>query len=232
MITGVFGLPGSGKTTFLTWIAKRALAGKKLQIGHLWAKSNLGEFRHYDHIFSSFPIVGCYKLDYDTIGSFQYEKCLILIDEMSHYQDCRDWQSYDKGKKYFFSMARHMCVDLIYCSQWYKDIDKKIQNMTAKLFYIEHGSFETSLIYPITRDVAIKGDIVGTYKLAPPIGRTRLHRRKLYGEFDSFDFARLPDVPLIPWKDETLTEDDSAFPPPPEFIPVPPSGLDWWMKRA
>lgn len=201
MMSGVFGLPGSGKTTFLTWCAERALNRKPLFVGHLWGRVPLGEFRYYDHIFTTFPVKGCYHFDYEqTVGLFQYERCLILIDEMSHLQDNRDFKTYSKEKKYFFSMLRHMLIDLVYCSQSYVDCDKKIQNMTSQLFLIEKRGGHRSRICPVIPSQLIQNHSIDVgYDLAPWISRTTLHRKKLYGKFDSFDFKRLPPVPLVPW---------------------------------
>ena len=200
MICGVFGLPGAGKTTFLTWCARRALAGKPLRVGHLWAKIPLGEFDHYDRVYSTFPVKGAYKFDYDCVGVFQFERCLILIDEMSHLQDNRDFKTYDAGKKYFFSMARHMMIDLIYCSQSYTDCDLKIRNMTTRLFLIQKRAFDRSRISPVKPEWLVQGKELSVgYTLAPSISCTTLNRRKLYEYFDSFDFHRLPPVPAIPW---------------------------------
>ena len=201
MLCGVFGLPGSGKTTFLTWCADRALQKKPLFVGHLWGREYIAEFDNYDAIFSTFPIAGCFRFDYEeTVGIFQYEKCLILIDEMSHVQDNRDYKNYTPQKKYWWSMLRHMKIDCIYCSQSYHDCDRKIQNMTHKLFLIEKRSGHRSRISPVLPEQITKNhDITVGYSVAPWISRTTLNRKKLYSKFDSFDFKRLPPVPLVPW---------------------------------
>lgn len=225
MNSGIFGLPGSGKTTVLTWCALRALAGKPLYIGHLWGKIPLQEFdsRSYENVFTTFPVPGCARFDYeDTVGTFQYKRCLILIDEMSLYQDNRDFKTYTKEKKLFFATLRHTESDLIYCSQDWRDVDKKIQNMTHNLFLVEGRSRHRSRISPILPEQACKlGDIKTVYSLAPRISRTTLHRKSLYSSFDSFQLygKPLPPVPVHPWYPETETE--------PELPPLAP-----WIPRA
>lgn len=201
MISGVFGLPGAGKTTFLTWCALRALNNQPLFVGHLFRKVYLTEFDNYDAVFTTFPLAGCFKFDYEnTAGIFRYKRALILVDEMSMIQDNRDFKNYNANKKYFWAYMRHSESDCIYCSQSYLDCDKKIQNMTSALFLIEKRPRDRSRVSPVLPEQLIqKHDITVGYTLAPPMSRTTINRRKLYSCFDSFDYADLPLVPLIPW---------------------------------
>ena len=81
MVTGVFGLPGAGKSTFLAWCAFRASRGKSLRIGLGVAGGvDLQSQRRYERIYSNFPLLGCYPLDWDSLGVMDYSNCLILID--------------------------------------------------------------------------------------------------------------------------------------------------------
>ena len=82
MIVGVFGLPGAGKSTFLTWLILRALKCKPLFIGHFSYKKQIGEFRTYKRVFSNIPIDGTYKLDFDALGKYDFNDSLIIIDEI------------------------------------------------------------------------------------------------------------------------------------------------------
>ena len=84
MITGVFGLPGAGKTTFLTWLTLRALRKKPLYIGHLGFKKMIGECRTYDKVYSNVPIDGTYKLTFEHLGKVDFSDCLIIIDEADY----------------------------------------------------------------------------------------------------------------------------------------------------
>ena len=58
MIVEILGLPGAGKTTTLTWICLRALAGKPLKVGHFSYTRYIGEVAKYDRVFSNVPIDG------------------------------------------------------------------------------------------------------------------------------------------------------------------------------
>ena len=61
MVVGYFGLPGSGKTTFLTRIAQKEL--KRMKKG----KSK------YKHILTNFYCDGCEKIQYSYLGNYEIE---------------------------------------------------------------------------------------------------------------------------------------------------------------
>ena len=61
MISGVFGLTGAGKSSFLAWCASRAQRGKRLHIGlsaagGVWLQDESS--KAYDRIYSNFPLKG------------------------------------------------------------------------------------------------------------------------------------------------------------------------------
>ena len=72
MIQGYFGLPGSGKTTFLTMLAQNEL--KKI-------RKNKSV---YDKVLTNFYCDGCYKIDYKDLGHYSIENSLILLDISIH----------------------------------------------------------------------------------------------------------------------------------------------------
>lgn len=92
MIIGIWGLPGSGKTTTLTAISQKALAGKRF----------LPELRNdYEYVFTNFYSEGCYKLDFDDLKNCAIENSLMIIDEISLYADSRNFKTFDAGLMYF-----------------------------------------------------------------------------------------------------------------------------------
>lgn len=199
MITGIFGLPGAGKSSFLAYLSQRATQGKTLCCGHLWAKIPLTSERWYDRIYSNFPMRGCYKLDWENLGLFDFSHSLILIDEIMHVCDARDWKDFDKNKKYFFSMARHMGTSIIYASQGYADTDVRIRNLTAQILYIRNEGAYTS-VTPVLKSWDFKHSIDECYALQPPIARTRIRRKKYYHLFDSYTYKKLPENPALLWE--------------------------------
>lgn len=199
MITGMFGFPRAGKTTTLAYFSQRAIAGKPLFIGHGFFRTYITEHTKYNKIFSTVPLPGCFQLDFDMLGHYNYHDCLIIIDEISHFCDCRDWKNFTSDLRYFFTMHGHYNVDIIYCGQNYKDCDKKITNMTMQLLKIQkRGGF--TIITPMkAKECTVNGIPELRFVDAPPLGRTFIRRKKYYSLFDSFDRKQLPDFEPVPW---------------------------------
>ena len=181
MIYGIFGLPGSGKTTLLCKIAKKTMkTGKK--------------------VFTNFPCKGCYKLDFQTLGKFNYCDCLLLIDEISLICDSRDWKNFNSDLRYFFTNHRHYNIDIYYCSQWFTDTDVKIRRMTEQLFYVERKLLGLSMQFDVIRDIVTteNGEIADSYKFK----HGKLFFRPLYYKmFNSFSCKELPDFEPELWNE-------------------------------
>lgn len=200
MITGVFGLPGSGKSTFLAWCASRSLSGKLVSIGfpRLYLTS-----KPYDKIYSNFPIRGCYPLDFDKLGVSEYSDCLILIDEISLLADSRSFKTFSDTTKMFFTMHRHWNVDIIWCGQSYMDCDVKIRRITEQLMFIESAPFNRSRISPIFPVLGLTDDghIDERYTEKGFFSRKYLKRSPYFHLFDSFERPSLrPLRPGEPWR--------------------------------
>lgn len=125
MITGFFGLPGVGKTTFLTMISQKEL--KRIARG----KSK------YEYVLTNFYCSGCHRIEYVDIGNYNFENCLILLDEISLFADNRDYKFFGKEKFLFFVLHRHYNCDIIYFTQDWASVDKKIRNLTSDLFHVK-----------------------------------------------------------------------------------------------
>lgn len=198
MISMVFGLPRAGKTTFLAYTAKRALAGKPIYVGRGAWRRYLGEEKTYKRVYSNFPLQGCYELDWDALGKVDFSNCLILIDEIMHVCDSREWKDFPAEKKYFFSMHGHAHCDIVACSQHFRDCDVRIRNLTEQIFYIEKfGAF--TRISPVQKGWRFNEDIQEGYELAPPLSRTYILRKRYYCLFDSFAMKPLPENPAKLW---------------------------------
>lgn len=198
MISYVFGLPGSGKTTFLAWCASRALRGKSLSIGLPFAGGcslQTTHSRDYLNIYSNFPLLGAKPFDWEELGVFDYHDCLILVDEIMMLCDSRAWKTYPENIKYFMSHHRHYNIDFICCSQSYKDTDLRIRNLAQQFLLIENkGSY--SRISPIHHYMDVTSrQIDDWYEKAAPLGCRFLRRKKLYSLFDSFSKKELKPLP-------------------------------------
>lgn len=181
LIEAVFGLPGSGKTTYLSKLARQA------------QKSKI-------KVFSNFACHGCYKLNFDDLGKYLFENCLIIIDEISLICDSRDWKNFNSDLRYFFTNHRHYHIDIVYCSQWFTDTDIKIRRMTDSMYYIQWLPFGLSMRFNVVRDIKTNdsGEIVDTYKFKH--GRL-FYRPRYYKMFDSFSRRPLPEKDFELWSD-------------------------------
>lgn len=196
MIQGYFGLPGSGKTTFLTMLAQKEL--KKIR------KNN----SVYDKVLTNFYCDGCYKIDYKDLGHYSIENSLILLDEITLDADSRDFKQFDKYHKSFFLLHRHFNCDVIYFTQQYDGVDKKIRDITSSLYRVKKVGF-LSIATQIYRCLDINDqtkEIVQGYRFPNIIERIfcRVHRyciRPLYYKyFDSWERPDLEDFDYSVWK--------------------------------
>lgn len=195
MVTGYFGLPGSGKTTFLTMIAQKEL--KLIKKG----KSK------YKRIFCNFYCEGCFELKFEYLGTKLIEDSLILIDEITLFADSRDFAKFSQKTKEFFLLHRHYGCDIIYFTQHYNNVDKKIRDITFDLFFVRPTIFSLSVASRIFRTLDIQEqthEIVNGYRFAvlfdmfkPGKLKQFCFRPRWYKYFDSFEANRnLPAVPL------------------------------------
>lgn len=203
MVSGGFGLPGSGKSLWLARQAQRALQGKPLKVGNYSLQSEYGQ--KYDRIYTNFEFDGAYQLEWDTLGICFYENCLFLCDEIMMYADSRDYKSFSKELKLFFSQHRKFHCDFIWTSQMYDDCDKKIRGITDKFFYIRHSFMPNfSEVLPIESFFDIKdGQIRSGQQFGRRINRDMYYRPKLYKLVNSYQVIgnNVPTepAPAVPW---------------------------------
>lgn len=200
MVTGYFGLPGSGKTTFLTMIAQKEL--KRISKG----------ISPYKQVFSNFYCQDCCRFDFRDLGSYLFEDSLILIDEITLDADSRDFATFSRAIKQFFILHRHYHCDIIYFTQHYNNVDKKIRDLTYDLFFVKSCRLPflpISTARRIYRTLDIDEhthDIVHGYRFSSLIdlildfGNVKKHcfRPRWYKYFDSFEAPRnKPSKPII-----------------------------------
>jgi len=116
MIQGIFAKPGSGKTIYL---ALAALASGR------------------EHVFSTSFIRGTYRIAFDDLAERQLPSdSLVLIDEITSYADNRDFKSTKKDLVRYVTNHRHYDHSIIWCSQHYDAVDKKIRTNTQNLYQV------------------------------------------------------------------------------------------------
>lgn len=198
MITGYFGLPGCGKTTFLAMLAQKEL--RRIAAG----KSK------YKFVMTNFYCAGCVQFDYAQLGHYHIEDALILIDEITLDADSRDFKQFDKAHKMFFLLHRHYGIDVVYFTQMYDNVDKKIRDVTYNLFFVRKlGCFSVAKVIYRTLDINEQTkDIVNGYRFPGLIERILpfiktsywCFRPRWYKYFDSWDVPdQLPHRPWLDW---------------------------------
>lgn len=190
MISGIFGLPGSGKSLYLSMLAHRAVHGKNLN----FSNQNYSMFKSYDKVFTDFPFPGAYQLDFDLLGKVRFEKCLILIDEIMMFCDSRNFKTFSDELKFFFSQHRKFEIDIVYASQAYDDVDKKIRNLTDSYYYICRWMFHYSVVKPIRASFRVAdGRIQQGFEYASNFEYFFFDRRKYYAFSDTNFVISQPD---------------------------------------
>ena len=134
MICGVFGLPGSGKTLLASWLCSRAIAGKSINVHGF----NCGAFdKQYSRVYTNFPAVGAYKLDFETLGFCEYKNCLMICDELQIFADSRNYKNFGENLREFFSEHRKDKIDFIWLTQAPDMADKRIRSLTDRIYKLD-----------------------------------------------------------------------------------------------
>ena len=200
MITGYFGVPGCGKTTILAKIGHKEMKKKK-----------------YKHIYTiNCEISGTEHITYEDLEKYKPIDSLILIDEITMSADNRDFKNFSKQARDFFILHRHLGCDIIYATQNFENVDKKIRDLTHDLWYmsksvvpilnrfttakriyrninINEMNSELTLGYRFCN--LIEGIFASNFKI--------VYRPHWYQYFDSWDELSIKDRELMPEKEKT-----------------------------
>ena len=123
ILTIYFGVPGSGKTTFAAWLAKRAI-------------------KEGTPVWSNVPISGTMKLDCKMdIGKNMVCGGLVLIDEAGVEFNNRNFKSFSDEQTHFFKYHRHYECEVVIFSQGYDDMDKKLRTLAQRLYVVKKSIF-------------------------------------------------------------------------------------------
>lgn len=190
-----FGLPGCGKTTWLTKLALDAVRKGKYQ--------NI-----YTNVHINVP--GVTIIDNDVIGTYELENCLLLIDEATLFADSRDFKNFSKGRLEYFLEHRHRCADIVLFTQQWDGVDRKIRVITDRVYYVyktlltgrwfsKCWRVPYGILFPDPKKTGEKlGEIVQGYSKPPGLTRLfaqRIYRPKYYKYFDSWELDKLPTLP-------------------------------------
>lgn len=191
-----FGLPGCGKTTWLTKLALDAIRDGK-----------------YTNVYTNVGvnIPGVTFIDNSCIGTYELENCLLLIDEATLFADNRAHKEFTKAQTAYFLLHRHRNADIVLFTQQWDGVDKKIRVITDRVYYIYKGILlgrwisscwrvPYGILFPDPKKTGEKlGEIVQGYSKPNIFVRLfatkRIFRPLYYKYFDSWELERLPDLP-------------------------------------
>lgn len=218
MIKCYFGVPGCGKTTTLVKIARKEL--KRLK-------------KIYKEVYTiNFECSGAIPIKFNDLKEFKFNNALILIDEITMDADNRSFKTFPAEIRDFFILHRHLGVDIVYATQNYENVDKKIRDLTAELWYMSKSvvpifrEFTTSK--RIYRNININeytSDLTLGYRFCNFIESLFARnfeicfRRKYYKYYDSWDELSLKERPIY--------KVDSS-----KRIPEPTSKLERFIKNG
>lgn len=118
MIKAYFGVPGCGKSTILVREYKR-------------------NKRRYSHIYTiNLQIKGVPMITREDLEKYKFVNTLILWDEITMDADNREFKSFSKDLRDFFLLHRHLGCDIIYATQNFENVDKKVRDLTSELWYM------------------------------------------------------------------------------------------------
>lgn len=118
MIKCFFGVPGVGKSTIL-------------------AREYRKNRKRYDHIYTiNFQLEGVEMITYHDLEKYKFKNTLILWDEITMDADNRSFKTFSQDLRDFFILHRHLGCDIIYATQNFENVDKKIRDLTCELWYM------------------------------------------------------------------------------------------------
>lgn len=186
MIKGYFGTPGVGKSTNLVKIAR---------------KEQRRLFKRYDHIYTvNIDIKGCTRITKEDFEKYRFKNSLILWDEITLDYDNRNFKDFSKEAKESWLLHRHMGLDIIYVTQNFENVDKKIRDLTIELWYMQKSvlpfikGFTTSKrIYRKININEFTSELTLGYRFCNLLESFFVknleicYRKRYYKYFDSFD---------------------------------------------
>lgn len=218
MIKCYFGVPGCGKTTNLVKIARKEI--KRLK-------------KRYKEIYTiNFQCVGCIPIKFEDLKYYKFNNSLILIDEITMDADNRNFKSFPSEIRDFFILHRHLGVDIIYATQNYENVDKKIRDLTSELWYMSKSvvpiirNFTTSKriyrninINEFTSDLTLGYRFCNFIEMVFARNMEITWRKKYYKYYDSWDELNLKDRPIYEVKES-------------ERIKARPTSLERFLKHG
>lgn len=178
----VYGGPGSGKSTYACFLARKALASGV-------------------PVFSNVPITGCYILSREDIGRVSIPSGLVIFDEVGVEYNNRDFKSnFSKSSGgsqalEWWKKHRHEGCQCLILSQGFDDMDKKLQTLGSHYWIVRHSLLPGMItLRQIRKQPSIdeKSHQPIDFYDWQPFSKRRVFMRPLWKHFNSFDKMDLP----------------------------------------
>lgn len=213
VLTVYFGVPGSGKTTFATWLTRQTLRESwVVRLCKRFPKNRLCQWilkskrlRHPLPVWSNVPITGAYKLDPQSdIGHYMICDGKVIIDEAGLEYNSRFFKTFPPEAIYFYKYHRHYGTSIDVFSQSHDDMDLTLRRL-AQAYYVISKSvipfFVTMRL--IRRKVGVDPQthqIVDIYSMGLPLLDTRrIFSPVLWKYFNSYSRKELPEKEWEKW---------------------------------
>lgn len=184
----IFGKKGAGKSTFMV----------KQMIKHLkrgWI------------VYTDVPdihIDGVRRMTADDLSTFTpVENSVVFLDEVGITFDNRNFKSFNSGTRDFFKFQRKYKVKLYMNSQAF-DIDKKIRDVTDKMYLCSSLFNSVCVIRPISRRVTLtapsadnESRIADSLKFDSIFTWQFLYMPRYHKYFDSFSAPARDEIPYV-----------------------------------
>lgn len=176
----VMGKPGSGKSTYGAYMAK-----KYLQAGY--------------PVWSNVEIKGTRRLDLSKdLMKHDISDGLVIIDEAGLEMDSRDFKKFPKEYTEFFKLHRHYRLRIIVLTQYWDDVDKKVRVLCNRIQIIRKSMFNLTHIHlkDVTPNITIDKEteqIVERYNWKPIWlgGNHYFNKRSVWSMFDTYERREL-----------------------------------------
>lgn len=199
MLTCYFGVPGCGKTTLLTKLATKELKRIKK-----------GKSKYKNVATINFEVNGCSYIKFDDLKTHKFYDTLILVDEITMDADNRNFKSFGSDIRDFIILHRHLGLDIVYATQNYENVDKKIRDLTQELWFMSKTVVpffdrftSAKRIYREININEMNSELTLGYRFcnwleAFFVSNYRLVYRPLYySSFDSYDELSLKGRPVL-----------------------------------